>query len=623
MKTFKSILIIVLVCAHTKIIAQITDTVSLNKVEIFDEKKLSKIEILPTKQLGQALKQQDFIFIKEYGPGLLNTVTLRGLGANHTSIMWEGISLNNTMLGSADLSLIPLGLFAEADKLEGENLLLTTNGNFGGGYNLKNTIPTNLKVTFNSSYNFYSDARLNVGFEDKIKRFTYGYNFFSLYSNNRFKFYNPYTNAIEHREHALQKGIGQMIRLGYDFNSHNRIEANYWLQKVYRQLPSPVGVNNNTEYQTDFFNRLLLKFLINYTRFKLINVTGLLDDSLNYYNPLAWGNRYKSLNRTLTFRNNLKADFFYSQYVSLCLSHQSELLQAFTTNYWVEANRYFNQYILISPSVYFHHFKINFIYKPSYFGLQKAWFSVYNVSPFIQINSKISLGGNWGNNVRFPTLNDLFWIPGGNEKLLPEIGHLKDAYLTFTPFTNTNNTLTFKITGYYNKVYNYIQWLPLYNVQYFSPVNISVVTLKGTELLLKTQIKCNRFSFKNETFYAYTLSKPTTGNGSFYPPSAKQLLYTPIYNLKNNSEIQIFNQVGFIADYQLVSWRAVSTDNYDYLPWYQLVDVGISKQFLIHKNKLNLRFMVNNLFNVRYFVVANRPMPLRNYLLGINYIFEK
>lgn len=604
-----------------KNLAQTNDTVIIKEVEIFDKQLKQSLENKSYQNLSQVLKKEDFVFIKDYGPGQLATTTIRGLGANHTSVLWEGLSINNSMLGMSDLSLLPTFLFTQTEKLEGNNLLLTSNGNFGGGFNLNSTAPQNFKLKVFTDYNFYRYANQGISIENKINKFFYRYSLFGITAKNKFSYYNPLKDSVITQTHANQKSLGQLIEVGYYFNKHITIEAKHWLQYAYRNLPSPIGVNNNTEYQTDFFNRTFIKLSGNFSKLKLSNTFGLLCDSLNYFNPKANASNKQSLSYTSTVRNVSSANYIVNKWLMLNTSYQLEHYKVNTINYNNYSTKITNQYLLINPMVYISNFKFSPLYKVAVYGLKNKYYSIYNFYLEYSYKKIFSVTGNYGNNYRFPTLNDLYWYPNGNINLQPENGKLSDIGLMISPFKKNNSFI--KATIYQNFVTQYIQWIPDNQRNLFSPFNIGNVTLKGFEITSLFTYSFRKINISNKTFYAYTLSIPQKGNNFFYAPSAKQLLYTPIYNLKNNLQIQLANFISVNASYQLVSWRAVSTDNYDYLPWYQTINIGIQKQITVQKQIIDVFFNINNLFNERYFVIAGRPLPLRNYNVGFIYVFNK
>src|SRR5664279_3797837 len=78
------------------------------------------------------------IFMKSYGVGGVATPSFRGTGASQTLIEWNGIKINNPMLGQSDLSLIPVGLIDNVQIYYGGASMVLNNGGIGGAINLEN-----------------------------------------------------------------------------------------------------------------------------------------------------------------------------------------------------------------------------------------------------------------------------------------------------------------------------------------------------------------------------------------------------------------------------------------------------------------------------------------------------
>ncbi|MGI8893765.1 MAG: TonB-dependent receptor, partial [Bacteroidia bacterium] len=69
--------------------------------------------------IAELLSQHSGLNIRNYGSGLLSTINSRGLGANHTSVSWNGIPLNSANLGLTDLSLLPVFFFDDVAIVSG------------------------------------------------------------------------------------------------------------------------------------------------------------------------------------------------------------------------------------------------------------------------------------------------------------------------------------------------------------------------------------------------------------------------------------------------------------------------------------------------------------------------
>ncbi len=59
------------------------------------------------------------VFVKSYGRATLSTVAFRGTSPSHTQVTWNGMRINNPMLGMTDFSTIPAYFIDNASLLHG------------------------------------------------------------------------------------------------------------------------------------------------------------------------------------------------------------------------------------------------------------------------------------------------------------------------------------------------------------------------------------------------------------------------------------------------------------------------------------------------------------------------
>ena len=70
---------------------------------------VKQIATLPTLQLSDALKYMSGVVVKDYGgTGGMKTVSVRGLGAQHTGVVYDGIPLTDCQTGQIDLGRLSL-----------------------------------------------------------------------------------------------------------------------------------------------------------------------------------------------------------------------------------------------------------------------------------------------------------------------------------------------------------------------------------------------------------------------------------------------------------------------------------------------------------------------------------
>jgi iron complex outermembrane receptor protein len=225
------------------------------------------------------------------------------------------------------------------------------------------------------------------------------------------------------------------------------------------------------------------------------------------------------------------------------------------------------------------------------------------------------LKSNLSRNYNVPSLNDLYWIPGGNPNLKPEESYTADLAIDL----QTRNDLMLiqsAVTGYISHISNWIIWKPT-QYQFWAPENIMLVFSRGVE-----------FSFKSITdFHSakiivqanYNLSHTTNESpvSEVDESRGKQLIYIPkhAFNLYTGIHYKGF-QMNYSTGY--TGKRYTHTDNEeDYfesiLEPYFLCDISISKEIKMRKAVARFQFAVCNLFDKDYQVIMARPMPGRNY----------
>jgi vitamin B12 transporter len=92
----------------------------------------------PLFSLTEVLNETTPLFIKYYGSGGTATSSFRGTSAGHTQVTWNGININDPMLGQSDFSLIPSGMIDNVLISFGGASMDLGNGAIGGIINLEN-----------------------------------------------------------------------------------------------------------------------------------------------------------------------------------------------------------------------------------------------------------------------------------------------------------------------------------------------------------------------------------------------------------------------------------------------------------------------------------------------------
>jgi iron complex outermembrane receptor protein len=228
-------------------------------------------------------------------------------------------------------------------------------------------------------------------------------------------------------------------------------------------------------------------------------------------------------------------------------------------------------------------------------------------------------------NYHLPTLNDLYWQPGGNPELRPEQGFSMEAGLEYLKLFRGvrlpgSRKLQAEITMYRSYIDQWILWIPSYR-GYWEPVNIRDVLSTGTETELGWEAGRGAFHYSLRGTYAYTHSV-NLGDSLVWSDASygKQLVYVPLHS--GNLMVRVSYRAFFLTyQYNAYSERFTTSSNdltrRDWLYPYFMNDVAVGAMFRAGKVLLSAELKVMNLFNETYHSVLYRPMPGRNYHLLI------
>jgi iron complex outermembrane receptor protein len=241
--------------------------------------------------------------------------------------------------------------------------------------------------------------------------------------------------------------------------------------------------------------------------------------------------------------------------------------------------------------------------------------------PFNKIN--LSFSGNVSRNYRYPTLNDLYWEFYGNPDLEPETDYAAELGTVYNYATrNKKLFIEAQLSGYYSLMDNLIVWEPVEgDPSKWKPINVRQVLARGIETGLNLTAEFYGFSTKWNSTYNFCRS---TYEKTFIPDDkalGKQQIYIPEHTFNTTLSIAKWNfYLSFNNTY--VGRRYTSTTNATYMPAYDLSNLIFGKNFHWKKFILSLQLQINNLFDLDYQSIANRPMPGRNYALTLKCNFK-
>ncbi|MBQ6770920.1 MAG: TonB-dependent receptor plug domain-containing protein [Bacteroidales bacterium] len=575
-----------------------------------------------TSSLSDLLIQHSPVFIKTYGPGGVSTASFRGTTASHTLVLWNGFQLNAPTLGQVDFSTIPVFL-ADDVSLNWGSGTSDNSGGLGGSVNIDNAhhfgdgFLLDLKQTY-GSFNTLGSF-LTVG--NYGKKFSFRVKAYRNSSDNDFEYENlatiPHQKMKQRNADFVDYGVMPEVSL---LLGNNIITVSSWNQWNNRNLP-PIMPNvfnfNSEELTRDNFSRNFVSFktywntgslqlksasFVENQRYFLLTRNPVTDDTVTFINS---GNHALILHQVA----NLGQQLYKTWTLKAKLQWDHERVRS--NNYEGEKRRNaVSAYVAINGEP-FKCANLNLTARYDFTdGKPMGLFPTLTFSYQLPFYKAVGFTLGYSHNYRNPSLNDLYWYPGGNPDLLPENGRTLDLAIKFGlqegPFK-----LDLRSGGYFSNVKNWIQWMPT-SYRFWVPENVSKVYARGIENHVDAVFVKEKWKLALSGNYVFTVTTDESEKAYSQGTNGKQLIYIPRHhaNFFLNAQWKTW-KVSYtieITGSRSTSYSEQQFFAYD-LPAYMLHHIAIGKK--IRKFRIELR--CNNLFDTDYQNVIWRAMPGRSF----------
>ncbi|MFZ5940318.1 MAG: TonB-dependent receptor [Bacteroidota bacterium] len=670
-----SFIILILVPSAILCGQTVGDTLRIEEVSVYADRPLEEAAINKLKidslvmdmardgSIGELIAAFTPVYVKSAGPGSGAGASVRGTSPTHTIVSWNGLSINSPMRGDVDLSLLPVGFSDRVELLYGAGSLMQSAGGLGGTLSLENRADWNriagiyLSADAGSFGTFGNRVEVSGGGKKWWGRIRTG----NLRSDNNFTFYNY--GVLPNRKDTLE---------GAAFGSFNAMQEFYlkagkgilsvlaWEQTARRDLPpliTSMGNDQKEEKQNDQGLYTLSAYRLYRGRHKFEFSAGYHLQGIQYFlssgSDQITGERY--------INNNSEGK---EQSISIKAAYGYEFSKTFRLNTMAEASRTTVETFDSALTVFTGYtrrrseyaFLADLHFRPwpqlSGYLLNRSELVDGKLIPLIPAAGveyrpsdklPVYLSGSINRNYRFPAMNDLYWIPGGNPALRPERGVGVEGSLKFIQDKKQNQgagrrgSFDLSLTGFYMLIHDWIEWRPGSRAYYWEPANIGLVCTRGLEFTGNwVKDLGGGQSFRLNGYYAFTRS---TNEGEVSPldvSRGQQLIYIPVHKGGINGEISGEKlRFRFIipATGRISTSGNLSGDEEGYLPAASsytmfirpvvLVNLSAGTRIKAGKGIVDLEVSVRNLLNTPYVAVLNRPAPGRWFTLKLSYELEK
>jgi iron complex outermembrane receptor protein len=594
--------------------------------------------------LSDLLSENTSVFIKDHGRGALATASFRGTAPSHTQVSWNGLNINSPMAGMVDFSLIPVYIIDDLILNHGSASLADRSGGIGGSININNQADWGRSNSLSymqgiGSYSTFDEfVQAGIGGR-KVRSRTRLYHNRSendyTFTNRGIAIIDPGTglisNPIDTNDHASYLRYGLLQEIYYRPGSKHMLSLKYWGQYADRTIPKHTTYegpdNSNLNSQDDRDHRLVADWKYYGVKGKWMLRSGYADKQLGFHQmnlvpglgqiPSIWSeSRQKSLYNTLSYSGEMANDLSWEGNMDMNY-HQVESADSVSgAGYTGTRNEY--ALMLAFRKGFADRVNLNLLLRQEWVdGKRTPLIPYLGVDLRLLKDRDLLLKGNIARNYHAPSLNDLYWQPGGNPDLLPEEGFTLEGGIIFQE-EFSSHLLKTELSLYRSQIDNWIIWLPSYK-GYWEPRNIRSVLSKGMEYHIQLSGIYSEFSYRLSATYGYT-SALNQGDPLVWDDEShgKQLVYIPLHS--GNMMLHL-GWGAFFLNYQFNAYseRYTTSSNdisrRDRLYPYYMSDISTGSNFSVKGVDFSLEFKVYNLLNESYHTILYRPMPGRNYQL--------
>ncbi|MDR0825174.1 MAG: TonB-dependent receptor [Prevotella sp.] len=616
---------------------------STTPLQVIDNTEIERIGIL---SVSDAVRRFSGVTVKDYGGiGGMKTVSIRGMGAQHTAVSYDGVTMSNVQSGQIDISRFSLdnvsmitlsigqsdNIFQPARSYASAGLLeiATANPVFTNKpYNINTQIKTGSYGLFNPT--IYFARRVNGKFSVSLNS---GWE----RADGRYKFL--FKNAGQTEERKRRNSDVDIWRTELNLYGNMgkggelRFKANYFDSE--RGLPGSVifyrDDNDEKVWNKDLFTQLFYKNKLN----DKLDVKGQLKFSRNYYKYTSITNNVTGgiqEDRNTQYEYYASAGILYKPLRYISLSLFEDVFQNRLNSNFAEVDKPERLSSLSAFSAQFSNKKLTITgsllatYANESVKGGKSPDDKKKITPSISLSylpfneTNIRIRASYKKIFRAPTFNDLYYIRLGNINLKPEYATQYNAGATWTEkLSETFDFVSISLDGYKNKVDNKI--VPFPTMDIFKMRNYGKVDMSGLDLNARVHATISsEIAMDLSGNYSYQkVIDVTDENSKNYKD---QIPYTPRHY--GSGAISIENPWVNIAYTVIISGkRYASNQNIpeNEIEPYTDHSISLNKTFSIHNNHLRLQLNLTNLANKNYQIIQYYPMPGRSFTLSANYNF--
>ena len=596
-----------------------------------------------TLQVSDIIKYFSGATVKDYGGvGGLKTVSVRGLGASHTAVAYDGIIITDNQTGQIDLGKFsasqaesvrmvsgPDNDLLQPAALAAQAAVISLNARRPDLEDCKSQNSAHLKYGSLNTLSAQAESAFKAG-----QRNTVSLQGEWLKTDGNY----PYTqnNGAVSKEMRRDNSDVQRLRIeGALFsdigNSSTLTTRAYWFQSE-QGLPANILYNTNaarerlwnrngfvqstltTAISQRFTLRFNAKYGVSYTR---------------YLDPKVSNTQGKTDNRYTEQEGYLSGVAFYriTDYLSASFGLDSRLSsldgngaqQAQPTRYTLNSTaalKYTSEHLTLTG-------RLNHVITKEEVVIRQAAESYNHLSPTAGMNwlvwpaAGLHVRASLSNTLRLPTFNDLYFEQIGRRDLRPERASVTSAGIVIE---NEVSNIRYSVyaDAYNSNVKDRIMAVPGKNTAVWMMKNIGLVTTHGIETGI--ELRSQQGLVRPALLVSYTYQRSMDKTDSKISTWNHQLPYTP----RHSASAVTWIETPFInASCNLIYSGEYYCNGYNgpehRMPPYHEMGCSLWRTFNLKSFELSLKAECINLTDSRYELVRNYPMPGRQFRISATF----
>lgn len=621
--------------------ARHTTAATTAPLRIIDSEAMLRLGVT---DIADALHRMPGVTLRDYGgAGGMKTVSVRGFGARHTGVSYDGIALSDCQTGEIDVSRYSLDNVERITLVVGDNddiFIPARNAAYAAMLNIATMAPPTAdtrphltaQVKLGSfgyvspfirySHNLSDKFALNVSGE-----YTYAENDYP------FRLHNGNIVTTEKRTNSLMNSAHGEAGFIWSINRNSRLDGKIYYYDNDRELPGQVryytDISLERLHDRNFFAQM------QYRTWNSRNLSFKLNAKFNWASSIYTNALYPGGINDASYRQReayASACLLYTPAKAWAIDYSADYIFNNLSSSLATDTRPYRHTVLQSVTARYSSARLTIMARllySLYFNAAKDGPSARDarrLSPSVSLSyrllrdEELYVRLSYKNIFRVPTFNESYYKHYGSTDLIPETTDQLNLGLTWRHGYGHGSYFRLSADGYINKVKDKIVAVP-YNMFVWTNINVGKVRGHGVELEGTWSHRfTDRYALMLTANYTWQRSENRTNPESEY--YGYQLAYTPVH--QGSAAASFENPwVNISVHGYAVSKRYANNNHYEGTDIDGFAEIGVTayRDIRIGTGTFEIRADAKNILDRQYEIVAKYPMPGRSYQISVNYKF--